>query len=45
MPMHSSPLTIHFCVSQFGSQLWLRNRPAFPRSAASIVSDELSVMK
>jgi hypothetical protein len=45
MPMHSSPFTIHFCVSQLGAHEWFRNRPALPRSAASIVSELESVMK
>lgn len=29
-PMASSPCTTHFCVSQFGSQLWLMKRPRLP---------------
>lgn len=45
MPIHSSPFTIHFCVSQLGSQEWFRKRPALPLSAASMVSEDDSVMK
>lgn len=32
-PMASSPCTTHFCVSQFGSQLWLMKRPRLPCTA------------
>lgn len=35
-PMRTSPLTVHFCVSQFGLQLWLMNRAEFPLGPASI---------
>lgn len=35
-PMRTSPFTVHFCVSQFGLQLWFINRDEFPFGPASI---------
>lgn len=35
-PMWTSPFTVHFCVSQFGLQLWFINRDKFPFRLASI---------
>lgn len=35
-PMRTSPFTVHFCVSQFGLQLWFINRAEFPLGPASI---------
>lgn len=34
--MRTSPLTVHFCVSQFGLQLWFINRDELPFGPASI---------
>lgn len=35
-PMCTSPFTVHFCVSQFGLQLWFINRDRFPFCPASM---------
>lgn len=35
-PIRTSPFTVHFCVSQFGLQLWFINRAEFPLGPASI---------
>lgn len=35
-PMCTSPFTVHFCVSQFGLQLWFINRDKLPFCAASM---------
>lgn len=35
-PMRTSPFTVHFCVSQFGLQLWFIKRAEFPLGPASI---------
>lgn len=35
-PTRKSPMTFHFSVRRFGSQLWLANRERLPRGPASI---------
>ena len=42
IPTLTSPLTFHFCVSQFGWQLWLINRAKLPcRPASMILCDHI----
>ena len=41
-PMRKSPFTVHFCVSQFGSQLLFMNRDKLPFGPASIILNKHS---
>ena len=36
-PTLASPFTVHFCVSQLGSQLWFMKRDQFPFGPASMI--------